>query len=75
MFRFRARNRKMVADGEPGWQRYVPAELRPFFNQGKRLIDPQEYGDIFTTEIDFDAFRSYLAQYTYLAGGESSATL
>ena len=52
--------RQDVANGGDTWKQHVPEQVHSFFELGARKIDPVEYGNIFSTAIDFKEFKRYI---------------
>ena len=55
--------RKALADptsDDTEWKEYVPKETHTFFKLGEKIIDSNEYGDIFSSGLNFEKFVRYL---------------
>lgn len=53
--------RKALAENTSDeWGKWVPKEVHTFFEMGKTLIKKEEYGDMFTTQINFEKFKRYM---------------
>ena len=52
--------RQDVANGGDTWKQHVPEQVHSFFELGARKVDPAEYGNIFSTPIDFKEFKRYI---------------